>query len=192
MANPGIYPIDTADIKYALIATDSGTTGPTYATLKDLAAAAEFTIEFENGDERTLRGDGGVAQRSVAVGARTLTVRAGGIQPQAIADLYGHTLVQSGTTPNIKNTLTGKSNATRPWVKIEVQSLNNDQGDTHLVVYRCKADGEAPTLSLSDNEWGTLEMTFTVQDTLSTKVVNSVAQNLNWELVQNETAVAIA
>jgi hypothetical protein len=168
MANPGTYAIDLADLKYALLATDAGNAGPTFATLKDLAAAAEMTLTFEQGDTRELRGDGGVVQSSTAKGSTKFTLRAGGIQPIALADMFGLYTWQQGSSPNLKRVLRSRDGASRPFFKLEGQSINNDQGDTHLVAYKCQVDGEAAEISLQDGEWGGLEITGTAYFTAST------------------------
>jgi len=168
MPNPGFYPIDLADLKYALLTNDTGNAGPTYSAVKDLAAAAEMTLTFEAGDTRELRGDGGVVQSSTAKGATRATLRIGGIQPEAIAELYGHFYWQQGSTPNIKRVLRYKPTASRPYFKVEGQSLNNDIGDTHMVFYKCQVDAEAPELTLQDGEWATVEMPLVLSETTAT------------------------
>lgn len=178
MANPGQYPIDLADLKYALLTADTGNAGPTYGSVQDLAAAAEMTLTFEEGDTRELRGDGGVVQSSTARGATKGTLRVGGIQPAVVAALYGHHYWQQGTTPNIKRVLRAKPNASRPYFKAEGQSINNDVGDTHLIFYKCQVDAEAPELTLQDGEWATVEIPLTLIETTATdgQTVTAAAQ----------------
>lgn len=191
MANPGIATIDVSDLKYALLTSDTGTT-LTYGTLKDMAAAAQLTLEPQAGDTRELRGDGGVYASDVAVGSFLVRVRIGGLQPQVVADLWGHLLVQSGVTPNIKNTLTIEETPTKPFFKLEGAAKNVDQGDSHLVIYKVKADGHMPPMGLQDNEYGVLEFTGVATWTSATQVRNSVPKHLLVELVQNESSTAIA
>lgn len=168
MPNPGTYAIDLADLKYALQTADTGNAGPTFGALKDLAAAAEMTMTFEQGDTRELRGDGGVIQSSTAKGSTKFTLRVGGIQPTAIADLFGLYTWQQGSSPNLKRVLRARDGASRPYFKLEGQSINNDQGDSHLIAWKCQVDGEAPELTLQDGEWASLEITGTAYFTTST------------------------
>lgn len=192
MATPGVYGIDIADLKYALQTADTGTSGPTWSALVDMPAAAEMSVTFEQGDERTLEGDGGIVQTNTAKGVVRGTLRLGGITPQIVADLFGHVLVQSGTTPNIKNTLTYKDAVSRPFFKVEGRALNNEQGDTHVLVYKAQVDKVFPDVALTQGDWTALEIPIICYLTTSTKVVNAVAQNMLIEIIQNETAAAIA
>jgi hypothetical protein len=171
---------------------DSGTSGATYSAAVDLPEIQEVTMDFEEGDVRELRAEGTVVQRSVAAGSTVLTIRFAGFNLTAIKDLWGHTLVQTGTTPNEIGTLTGKPNASKPHFKLQVLAINNDGGSTRLTLYKVQMDGEAPSLGLQDGEWAEIEATATAYWTTATTVVNSVAQALKWEMQFHETALANA
>lgn len=138
-------PYGIRDIKLTPINSD-GSLG----TAVDLPVAQ--TLSFSETEEfQELRGD----DRVVAVHGQGPTVEfdleAGGISLEAWQVMTGGDLSELGATPNQTKSLTKKTTQSRPYFRIEGQSINDVAGDTHVVIYKAKitdtlegefADGE--------------------------------------------------
>lgn len=138
-------PYGIRDIKLTPINSD-GSLG----TAVDLPVAQ--TLSFSEAEEfQELRGD----DRVVAVHGQGPTVEfdleAGGISLEAWQVMTGGDLTELGATPNQTKSLTKKTTQSRPYFRIEGQSINDVDGDTHVVIYKAKvtdtlegefADGE--------------------------------------------------
>lgn len=97
------------------------------------------TLSFSEAEEfEELRGD----DRLVAVHGQGPTVEfdleAGGISLEAWQVLTGGTLSETGVTPSQIKALTKKTSESRPYFRIEGQSINDVDGDTHVVIYKAK------------------------------------------------------
>lgn len=66
----------------------------------------------------------------------------GGISMEAYAAMAGGTVTASGTTPAQTKTYTKRKNEGRPYFEVEGQAISDSGGDMHMIVYRCKADGD--------------------------------------------------
>lgn len=109
----------------------------TYGTAVDLPAAQTFS--FSEGEEfETLRGD----DRDVAIHGRgpkvSWDLESGGISLEAWQVLTGGSLETTGITPAQVKTFTKAVTDARPYFKVEGQSINDVDGDTHCVVLKCK------------------------------------------------------
>lgn len=125
-------PYGLRDIKLRPIASD-GTLG----TMVDLPVAQ--TLSFSEAEEyEELRGD----DRLVAVHGKGPTVEfdleAGGISLDALEVLTGGTSELTGITPAQVKTFTKLVTESRPYFQIEGQSINDVDGDTHVIIYKCK------------------------------------------------------
>lgn len=101
------------------------------------------SLTFTEGEDfEELRGDDTV----VAIHGKGPNVswdmEAGGISLAAYKTVAGGTIVTTGTTPAQVSTYTKKTTDVRPYFKAEGQSINDNGGDFHVVLYRCKADGD--------------------------------------------------
>lgn len=97
------------------------------------------TLSFSEAEEfEELRGD----DRLVAVHGQGPTVEfdieAGGISLEAWQVLTGGTLSETGVTPAQIKSLTKNTSQSRPYFQIEGQSINDVDGDTHVVIYKAK------------------------------------------------------
>lgn len=125
-------PYGLRDVKITPINSDGSLGTPV-----DLPVSQTFSFsEAEEFEE--LRGD----DRLVAVHGQGPTVEfdleAGGISLEAWQVLTGGTLSETGVTPSQIKALTKKTTESRPYFRVEGQSINDVDGDTHVVLYKCK------------------------------------------------------
>lgn len=125
-------PYGIRDIKISPMNSDGS-----YGTAVDLPASR--TLGFAEAEEfETLRGD----DRDVAIHGKgpkvDFSLEAGGISLEAWQVMTGGTLSELGSTPNQTKALLKKTTDSRPYFKVEGQSINDVDGDTHVVIYKCK------------------------------------------------------
>jgi hypothetical protein len=110
-------------------------------TSTDLPASRTFS--FTEAEEFTdLRGDD-ILQASRGQGPQiNWSLEAGGISLDAYTVMAGGTVTESGMTPAIKRTLSKHGYATRPYFLAEGLAISDSGGDTHIVLYRCRATGD--------------------------------------------------
>jgi hypothetical protein len=97
------------------------------------------TLSFSEAEEyEELRGD----DRLVAVHGKGPTVEfdleAGGISLEAWALMSGGTLAELGSTPTQTKSVTKLITQSRPYFRVEGQSINDVDGDTHVVIHKAK------------------------------------------------------
>lgn len=144
---------------------------------------ASQTLSFSEAEEfETLRGD----DRDVAIRGKGPKVEweleAGGISLEAWEVLTGGTLTDTGVTPNQQKKLLKKVTDSRPYFQIEGQSINDNDGDTHVKIFKCKV-----TDSL-EGEWA--DGTFFITSCSGEGIGNT--DDELYEIAWNETAVTIA
>lgn len=125
-------PYGLRDVKITPILAD-GSLG----TRVDLPVSQTFSFsEAEEFEE--LRGD----DRLVAVHGKGAQVEfdleAGGISLDAWQVLTGGTLTETGVTPSQVKSLLKKTTESRPYFQVEGQSINDVDGDTHVLIYKAK------------------------------------------------------
>lgn len=131
LSDPAL-PYGLRDIKLTPINSDGS-----YGTSVDLPVAQ--TLSFSEAEEfEELRGD----DRLVAVHGQGPTVEfdleAGGISLEAWQVMTGGTLDEAGSTPSQTKSLTKLVTDSRPYFKIEGQSINDVDGDTHVTIWKAK------------------------------------------------------
>ena len=109
-------------------------------------------------------------------------LEAGGISLEAVAVMSGGTVTATGTTPAQVKTLAKAVTQFRPYFEVEGQMISDSGGDVHAVVYRCKMTGDLD----GKFENGQFFMTKTTG-----KGYGRLDNDKLWDIVQNETAVAI-
>lgn len=111
------------------------------ATPIDLPYGRTFSFsEAESFEE--LRGDDQlIAVRGTGPGV-DWELEAGGLALEAVAAMYGGTVVESGVTPNMVRTWTKKASDERPYFAVEGQAISDSGGDVHCVLDRCRATGD--------------------------------------------------
>lgn len=150
-------------------------------TQVDLPNSRTFSFsEAENFTE--LRGDDTVVAIRGTGPSVNWDLEAGGISLEAYAILVGGTVTESGVTPNIKKTYKKLVTQSRPYFRVEGQAISDSGGDFHVVLYRCKAEGDIEG-ELTDGEfWLTSG---------SGRAVKDLASDVLYDFIQNETATAI-
>lgn len=164
--NDPALPYGLRDVKLRPV-NSNGTLG----TPVDLPAAQ--TLSFSEAEEfEELRGD----DRLIAVHGQGPTVdfdlEAGGISLEAWQVMTGGTLTETGVTPGQVKSFVKKVTDSRPYFQIEGQSINDVDGDTHVIIHKCKvtdtlegefADGAFFITSCSGQGLGdTLERLYTI------------------------------
>lgn len=169
-------PYGLRDVKISPI--DSG---GTVGTPVDLPAARTLSWS-ETEDFEELRGDDQVLAERGNGATLDWDLEQGGISLAAYAVIAGGTVTVSGVAPNEKRTYAKGSSNSRPYFKIEGQAINDNGGDTHVVIYKAKATGDIGG-EFSDGSF--------LLTSASGRGYNDGAGKL-YDIVQNETAVAIA
>ena len=101
------------------------------------------TFSFSEAEEfQELRGDDKLVTTHGQGANVDWTLESGGISLAAWKVFTGGTLVEEGVAPNRRIRLRKRSTDVRPYFRIEGQSLNDNGGDTHAIVYRCRTSGE--------------------------------------------------
>lgn len=135
MLDDPALPYGLRDIKLTPIFSDGSLGTPV-----DLPVAQ--TLSFSEAEDfEELRGD----DRLVAVHGKGATVEfnleAGGISFEAWQVMTSGNLTEVGVTPTQTKSLTKKTTQSRPYFRIEGQSINDVDGDTHVVIYKAKVTG---------------------------------------------------
>ena len=124
-------PYGLRDVKIRPITSVAGVDMPVSRTL-----TFSETEEFQE-----LRGDDAV-QASHGSGATVeWSLESGGISLAAYAIMAGGTVTTSGTGSTMKNVYKKIKTDARPYFQVEGQSISDNGGDFHTLIYRCKADG---------------------------------------------------
>jgi hypothetical protein len=181
MTAPTALPYGMRDVKLTRYTDASGTTLDT--TSVDLPNMQTFSFS-EAEEYQELRGD----DRVIAIRGKGAVVDweidAGGINLAAWEILTGGRVILSGITPNRKWTLRKLATDARPYFRAEGQAISDSGGDTHIIVYRCKAN-DTVSGDLADGEFF---------------ITNASGQGLPmlqdnfdllYDIVQNETATLI-
>lgn len=167
------------------------TTGETIATTSlDLPVSRVFTFtEAETFDE--LRGDDGLVTVRGQGPSIQWDLESGGYSFPVINAMFGGTLTSSGTTPAQVNLWRKLGTDQRPFFKVEGQSISDNGGDFHAVIYKCRATSDFKG-TLGDAQW-TLMTTSGTGVSRQTAITGppAVPAGVLYDLVQNETAVAI-
>lgn len=108
----------------------------------------------------------------------------GGVSFDVWAVVSGGTVTESGTTGSSKRTYKKKASDQRPYFDVEGRAISDSGGDFHIVVYRCKADG--------DLEASMENGSFTLSSLKGTGFGKLGASDDLYDFVMNETATTIA
>lgn len=95
------------------------------------------TEEFE-----TLRGDDSDVATHGAGPQVQWELEAGGYSMEAVAEIYGGTITETGAPGSRTKKLRKKKSDQRPYFLVEGQIISDSGGDLHAVVWRCKATGD--------------------------------------------------
>lgn len=171
---------------------DTKVTAYTTAASNTLAAASTDvpnarTMSFSEAEDfEELRGDDKVIALRGKGASVEWEMENGGIHLSAYKNMAGGTVTTTGLTPNTVTTFRKKVTDQRPYFKAEGQAINDNGGDFHTVLYRCRAsdslDGE-----LAD---GTFWLTSASGQCLPSLIAGS--EDVLYDFIINETATAIA
>lgn len=107
----------------------------------------------------------------------------GGISLDVWKVLSGGTIVESGVSPNTIRKFTKKTSDSRPYFNTYGRAISDSGGDFHMVVYRCKADG--------DLEASMENGSFLLTAASGTGFGHDETEEL-YDFVHNETATALS
>jgi len=164
--------------------TPLGANGATPGTPVDLPVSR--TLSFSEAEDfEDLRGDDSLVASHGSGPRVEWSLEAGGISLEAYAVMAGGTVTSTGTTPAIKKTYSKAATDARPYFKIEGQSINDNGGDFHCLIYRAKADGSLEG-EQSDGSFWISSASGKGYPSLEATPIGKV-----YDFIQNETAVAI-
>lgn len=173
-------PFGLRDVKLIPLGADGATPG----TPVDLPISRVLSFS-ETEDFEELRGDDAVQASHGSGPTIEWELEAGGISLEAYQVMAGGTVTASGVSPNATKTFNKKTTDARPYFKIEGQSICDNGGDFHGIIYRAKADGSLEG-SMEDS-------TFLLTSASGKGYGSQEAGDLDsvYDFVHNETAIAI-
>lgn len=177
-------PLSTIPLPFGLRDVKVATLGAADAPGANVDFPNSRTFSFSAAEDfEELRGDDGV----VAVRGLGETVdwelEGGGFSFEAVKAMYGGTIAETGTTPNIKKTFTKKDTDTRPYFRVEGQAISDSGGDFHITLFKCRATGELSG-EMADGSW--------FLTGASGRAIARTSDRAIYEITQNETIAAIA
>jgi hypothetical protein len=174
-------PYGLRDVKVTALTSD-GTA--TVGSPVDLPVSQTFSFS-ETEDFQELRGDDRVAASRGGGPTVDWSLEAGGISLEAYAVMNGGLVTSSGVTPNVIKRYRKLATDARPYFKVEGQAINDNGGDFHCIVYRCKADGGIEG-ELADTAFWVTKASGSGYGSLQAATLDVV-----YDFIQNETATAI-
>lgn len=164
--------------------TDTGAT--TLATPSIDAPVARSLSFSEAEDFEELRGDDKVVALRGKGASVEWEMENGGISLNAYKQMAGGTVTTSGVTPNTKTTFKKKVTDVRPYFKAEGQSINDDGGDFHVILYKCRASDTLEGEMADGAFWLTSASGQALPAGIATEV------DTLYDFIVNETATPIA
>jgi hypothetical protein len=167
------------------------TTGETLASTSLKLPAARSLSFSEAEDFEELRGDDGVITVRGKGPGVDWDMEGGGLDLSVAASMFGGAVTLSATTPNQINTLRKLGTDVRPFFKLEGRAISDSGGDFHAVLWKCRCTDKLD-FSLEDGKFtlfGAKGQAIPRQTSITGPPV--VPANILYDLVQNETAVAI-
>lgn len=138
VSNPAL-PYGMRDIKVTPISANL-VGAITYGTMVDLPAAQTLSWNTTE-DYEQIRGDDIVQGEHGNGRIIEWELAAGGLGIDAVAVIMGGTVTSTGTTPAIVKKLATVGTTAAPYFRIDGQAINDNGGDTKVVIYRAKATG---------------------------------------------------
>ena len=132
-------PYGMRDIKLTPI-TANVAAGITYGTMVDLPASRTLSWS-QSEDFEQLRGDDTVVAERGNGPLIEWELEGGGISLDAKAVLDGSVNTTSGVSPNAVKTNAMLGTTAKPYFRIDGMAINDNGGDTKVILYRCKATG---------------------------------------------------
>jgi hypothetical protein len=182
--------LTTIPLPYGL--RDIHVTGYTTAAATTLATPSiDFpyarTMSFDETEEfEELRGDDKVVTTRGRGPSVDWDMEGGGFSFEAVVQMYGGTIVETGTTPAQVKTFKKNVTNARPFFKAEGQSISDSGGDVHAVLWRARCSGNLSG-QFGDGQFWLTGAAGVALPSLITASVDDI-----YHFVQNETAVAPA
>lgn len=173
-------PYGMRDIKLTPI-TANLPAGVTYGTFVDLPASRTLSWSQDE-DYEQLRGDDTVVAERGNGPLISWELEGGGISLDAKAVMDGSINTSSGVSPNVVKSNALKGTTAKPYFRIDGQAINDNGGDTKVILYRCKATGGV------EGEFS--EGSFTLTNASGNGYPN--ADDKLMDIVHYETSAAIA
>jgi hypothetical protein len=174
-------PYGLRDVKVTPLTADGSATAGAPVDLP-----ASQTLSFgESEDFQELRGDDRVQANRGSGPTVDWSLESGGISLEAYAVVNGGTVLSSGISPNVVKRYRKLATDSRPYFKIEGQAINDNGGDFHCIIYRCKADGSM--------EGELADQSFWVTNASGKGYASLEAATLDvvYDFIHNETTVAV-
>jgi hypothetical protein len=181
MALGKALPFGLRDVKLTPLGADGATPG----TAVDLPVSRTLSFS-ETEDFEELRGDDAVEASHGSGPIVEWDLESGGISLEAYAVMAGGTVATAGVTPAQIKTYEKATTNARPYFKIEGQSINDNGGDFHAVIFRAKADGSLEG-EMADGSFWLSSASGKGYGSLEAGTLGKV-----YRFVHNETAAAIA
>lgn len=144
------------------------------------------TFKFTDAEEfQELRGDDQVVTTRGQGPGVEWELENGGLSFEAVKAMYGGTITESGVTPNLKKSYIKKSTDSRPFFKVEGQSISDSGGDVHSVLDRCRATGDL------EGEFGDGQFFITGSKGVALPSRIAARTDMVYEFVHNETVTNI-
>ena len=144
------------------------------------------TLSFSETEEfEELRGDDKLVTTHGQGAQVDLSLESGGISLAAWAVLSGGSLVEEGVAPNRRVRLRKRSSDVRPYWKAEGQSISDSGGDLHVVIYRCRINGDL------SGDFADGQFFVTNASGLGLPLVDDT-NDLLYDFIQNEQRAAIS
>lgn len=150
-------------------------------TAVDLPNSRTFSFE-EAEDYEELRGDDKVVATRGKGAVVNWELEGGGISLAALKVINGGTITLSGTGTATVVTYTKKVTDARPEFKVEGQAISESGGDFHVVLHRCKANGNISGSMEDGSFWLTGAEGVALAET---------GTDVLYDFIYNETATAI-
>lgn len=181
MALDVAYPFGIRDVKITPI-----TNLVTEALGTPIDLPAIRTLSFTEAESYTeLRGDDKVITSRGSGPGVAWELEAGGYKPVVVKAIFGGTLTETGTTPAQISKLQKKATDSRPFFRAEGQSMSDNGGDVHVVLYRCRATGDFEG-NFSDGEWFLTGASGTAFPSQAVATLDAL-----YDIIWNETITAI-
>lgn len=136
MATDQALPFGLRDTKITAYTTPEADTLAAASTDYPVARTLSFS---EAEDYEELRGDDKVVAIHGIGASVEWEMEHGGIALPVYALMAGGTVTTTGLTPDTVTTYKKKVTDVRPYFKAEGQSINDNGGDFHVVLYKCRA-----------------------------------------------------
>lgn len=144
---------------------------------------ASRTFGFTETEEfAQLEGDDKVVASHGAGPTVDWSLEGGGISLDVWKVLSGGTITTTGTTPSAVRKFTKKTSDQRPYFNVYGRAISDNGGDFHMVVYRCKADGDLEA-EMSNGEF---QLT-----SASGKGYGDLGSEELYDFIHNETATPL-